>query len=59
MANHKTDRVLSRVGARELTPEEVERVNGNGTALGRDAHTMYVSFASAKASSGDGDGLGI
>lgn len=30
MKDQETNRVLGRTGARELTPEEVERVSGSG-----------------------------
>jgi hypothetical protein len=33
MSNHKNDRALGRMGARELTPQEWERIAGSGPQL--------------------------
>ena len=52
---NKTDRVLARRGARELTPEEVEAVSG------AFAHTNVCSASFATQTHtglGDGDGCG-
>jgi len=32
MSNHDHNRVLNRVGARELTKDEIQRIAGNGTS---------------------------
>lgn len=48
----KESRVLIRLGARELSREEIEIVNG-----ARNAHTNVCSLATMTATgSGDGDG---
>ena len=49
MANHDNDRVLSRLGARELTPEEVAAAIGAG---GPPVGTKIFTFGSDV--SGDG-----
>ena len=43
MRNEKENRVLGRLGARELTPEEVERAKGKGPARG-PAHTNVITL---------------
>jgi hypothetical protein len=49
---NQDNRVLSRLGARELTREEAECVSGS-----RAAHTDVCTFATSTATgSGDGDG---
>ncbi len=48
--NRENKRVLSRTGARELTPEEVERVSGTGPL-----HTNVITF-NPKTGERDGDG---
>ncbi len=45
------NRVLSRVGARELTPKEVEIVSGGGLL-----HTNYCTVINPKTGTPDGDG---
>ncbi len=56
MANHKdnpnTKRVLSRTGARELTPKEMECVNGGGDSR---IHTTTVCTFDADTKKPDGD----
>lgn len=51
MNNHDNNRVLSRIGARQLTPEEIEYVTG-----GIVFHTNVCTLATTHA--GDGDGCG-
>ena len=46
--NQETKRVLGRTGARELTPKELEYVNGG-------IHTNTVCTFDAKAKQADGD----
>lgn len=48
MKNRETNRVLSRIGARELTPKEVEHVSGG-------VHTETVCSFNAKTKTADGD----
>jgi hypothetical protein len=43
MQNEKENRVLGRLGARELTPEEVERAKGKGSVRG-PYHSDAISF---------------
>ncbi|HEV2991876.1 MAG TPA: hypothetical protein VG759_25795 [Candidatus Angelobacter sp.] len=52
MSNHENNRVLSRTGARELTPEEVEYTTGAGL--------VQTQFCTALHTHGrfDGDGCG-
>jgi hypothetical protein len=50
MANQTTSRVLSRMGARELTPQEVERVSGSGPQI------TNVITLNPKTHQRDGDG---
>jgi hypothetical protein len=48
MKNHETKRVLSRSGARELTPEEMEHVSGG-------VHTTTVCSFDPNTKQPDGD----
>jgi hypothetical protein len=50
MSNHEDNRVLGRKGARELTPEEADRVAGSGTQ-----HTNVITF-NPLTGQRDGDG---
>jgi hypothetical protein len=50
MSNHENNRVLGRVGARELTPEETERAVGSGFE-----HTNVITI-NLKTGQRDGDG---
>jgi hypothetical protein len=43
MSNHNDNRVLSRMGARQLTPNEVERVAGGKLTLASVLLTAPVS----------------
>jgi len=49
----RDNRVLGRVGARDLTPEEVDYVTAAG-----GAHTNFCSLVATSTSTGDGDGCG-
>jgi hypothetical protein len=49
MSEHEHNRVLGRLGARELTPEEVELVLGNGPE-----HTNVITFNPVTGRDGDG-----
>jgi hypothetical protein len=49
MSEQENNRVLGRIGARELTPEEVESVIGMGTA-----HTNVITFNPVTGRDGDG-----
>jgi hypothetical protein len=49
--SNETNRVLSRLGARELTPQEAERVSGSG-----QAHTNVCTIVNPKTGKADGDG---
>ncbi len=52
MSNHENNRVLSRLGARELTVEETEIVSGS-----LQFHTLLcTAMQTTAASPGDGDG---
>lgn len=50
MKNNEANRVLGRIGARQLTPQEVERVSGSGPE-----HTNVISV-NPKTGQRDGDG---
>jgi hypothetical protein len=50
VSNNKSNRVLSRIGARQLTSEEVERVSGSGPQ-----HTNVITV-NPKTGQRDGDG---
>jgi hypothetical protein len=52
MRKEKEDRVLGRLGARELTPEEVERATGGE----RNAHRTDVITLNVITGHLDGDG---
>jgi hypothetical protein len=49
MSEQENNRVLGRIGARELTPEEVETVIGMGPA-----HTNVITFNPVTGRDGDG-----
>jgi hypothetical protein len=49
MSNHDDNRVLGRVGARELTPEETKRAMGAGPE-----HTNVITFNPVTGRDGDG-----
>ncbi len=49
MPNHEKDRVLSRLGARELTPAEWERIAGSGPE-----QTNVITFNPTTGRDGDG-----
>ena len=49
MSKHEDNRVLGRLGARELTPEEVEMVVGFGPE-----HTNVITFNPVTGRDGDG-----
>jgi hypothetical protein len=49
MSKHEDNRVLGRLGARELTPEEVETVAGMGPE-----HTHVITFNPVTGRDGDG-----
>jgi len=51
MKNSETKRVLSRIGARLLTPQEVERVSGSGPV-----HTNVCTVINPTTGKADGDG---
>jgi hypothetical protein len=51
MANDNNNRVLSRIGARELRAEELEQVSGGGVF-----HTNVITF-NPKTGQRDGDGI--
>jgi hypothetical protein len=53
MRKGKENRVLGRLGARELTPEEVERATGNG----RSAQHTNVITVNPITGHLDGDGV--
>ncbi len=50
MSNNADNRTLGRLGARELTPEQVEVVSGSGTV-----HTNVITFDPTTGAR-DGDG---
>jgi hypothetical protein len=54
MRNEKENRVLGRLGARELTHEEVERATGKGSTRGAQ-HTNVITLNPVTGTL-DGDG---